>query len=88
MKNGNTHKDNLVANLNDIKIMLMEAIWERICEKGQTESANDLNVFQSRISHLKNKQVDKFGITSLLLIAKDVGLELDVNVIETKGEIE
>jgi len=72
------------SNLNDIKILLMESIWERIKGQGQCESAIKFGLHQGRISQIKNKKVNKFGITSLLLIANQVGLGLDVNVVEIK----
>jgi len=71
-------------NLDEIKIMLMDAIWERICERGQWESAIEFGTNQGRISQIKNKKPDKIGITWLLIVAKQVGIELEVNIVEVE----
>lgn len=71
-------------NTEDIKIELMEAIWEKISEYDQTHAANSLGMYQSRISLIKNKKTKKFGLNSLLLIAKQLDLELNI-LIADKG---
>lgn len=66
----------------EVRKEIIEALIARINANGwtQAEAAQRLGVTQPRISHLANRQADRFSVDALLNMAAAAGLQIHISV--------
>lgn len=71
-----------------VRSQLMKAIRDRIDEFGwsQKKAAENLGVTQPRISDLKNGKLSRFSLDTLVNLATQVGLTVQVSVIDSNTD--